>query len=120
MAITKIQKRIRIRNRIRERIGGTAERPRMSVFRSNRHIYVQLIDDEQGHTLCAYSSRKKEVAEKSKSLKKSDQAELVGKFVARKSIEKGIHTVVFDRGGYRYHGRVKKLAEGARKEGLKF
>ena len=120
MALTKKEKRFRIKKRIRKSISGTAEKPRLSVFRSNRHIYGQLVDDEQGQTLCAYSSKNKEVTEQSESLNKSSQAELVGKYLAQRSKEKGIENVVFDRNGYRYHGRVRKLAEGARKEGLKF
>ena len=120
MAFTKNNRRFRIKRRVRNKISGTAERPRMSVFRSNKHIYVQLIDDDQGQTLCSYSTRNKEVANQSKELNKSAQAELVGKYLAQRSIEKGINTVVFDRGGYRYHGRVRKVAEGARNEGLKF
>lgn len=120
MAFTKKDRRFRIKKRIRKKISGTAEKPRMSVFRSNKHIYAQLIDDEQGQTLCSYSTRKKEVTDQTEELDKSGQAELVGKYLAQTSIEKGINTVVFDRNGYRYHGRVRKLAEGARKEGLKF
>ena len=120
MAFTKKDRRYRIKKRIRKKIGGTAEKPRMSVFRSNKHIYAQLIDDDDGKTLCSYSTRKKEVADQQEGLDKSSQAELVGKYLAQKSMEKGIKTVVFDRSGYRYHGRVRKLAEGARKEGLKF
>jgi large subunit ribosomal protein L18 len=119
MALTKKERRFRIKKRVRKKISGTAERPRMTVFRSNRHIYVQLIDDEQGKTLMAYSTRNKEVAEQAENSNKSDQAELVGKFAAQRSLEKGINNVVFDRNGYRYHGRVKRLAEAARKEGLK-
>ncbi len=120
MALTKKESRYRIKQRIRKRISGTKEKPRMSVFRSNKHISVQFIDDVEGKTLFAYSSRNKEVAEKSEDLSKSEQAELVGKFAAQKSKEKGLKNVVFDRNGYRYHGRVKKLADAARKEGLKF
>lgn len=91
----------------------------MSVFRSNKQIYVQLIDDNSGDTLVSASSRNKEVAEK-KNISKSEQAKLVGKLIAEKSIAKGINNVVFDRGGYLYHGRIKELAEGAREGGLKF
>jgi large subunit ribosomal protein L18 len=120
MAFTKKDRRYRIKRRVRKKISGTAEKPRMSVFRSNKHIYAQLIDDEEGQTLCSYSTRKKEVADQSEGLNKSSQAELVGKYLAQQSMEKGINTVVLDRSGYRYHGRIKKLAEGARKEGLKF
>ena len=91
----------------------------MSVFKSNKQIYVQLIDDVAGVTLAAASSRNKEIAEKT-GLKKTEQAKLVGKLIAEISISKGISTVVFDRGGYIYHGRIKQLAEGAREGGLKF
>ena len=120
MALTKTEKRFRIKKRIRKKISGTEEKPRMSVFRSNKHIYVQMIDDEKGATLFAFSSKNKEVAEKSSEMKKSEQAEAVGQMAAQKAHEKGIKEVVFDRNGYRYHGRVRKLAEAARKEGLKF
>ena len=120
MALTKKGKRFKIKKRVRKKISGTAEKPRMSVFRSNKHIYVQFIDDEQGATIMGFSSKNKEVAEKSEELNKSQQAEEVGKLAAQKLIEKGNKTVVFDRNGYRYHGRVKKLADAARKEGLKF
>ena len=120
MALGNKEKRYKIKKRVRKKIRGTGEKPRMSVFRSNSHIYVQFIDDEQGKTLLSFSSRNKEVAEKSEEANKSAQAELVGQHAAKKSLEKGINQVVFDRNGYRYHGRVRKLAEGARKEGLKF
>ena len=119
MALTKKDRRYRIKKRVRKKISGTEEKPRMSVFRSNSHIYVQLIDDEAGKTLVSHSSRNKDVAEQSSEINKSQQAELVGQQAAKKSLEKGIKQVVFDRNGYRYHGRVRKLAEGARKEGLK-
>ena len=119
MALTKKEHRFRIKKRVRKKISGTAERPRMSVFRSNRHIYVQMIDDEQGKTLMAFSTRNKEVAEQSEGINKSDQATLVGKFAAQRALENNISHVVLDRNGYRYHGRVRKLAEAARKEGLK-
>jgi large subunit ribosomal protein L18 len=119
MALSKQESRLRKRLRIRQSISGTNERPRMSVFKSNKQIYVQLIDDIAGVTLAAASSRNKEIAEKT-GLKKTEQAKLVGKLIAEISISKGINTVVFDRGGYLYHGRVKQLAEGAREGGLKF
>jgi large subunit ribosomal protein L18 len=119
MALSKQESRLRKRLRIRQKISGTNEKPRMSVFKSNKQIYVQLIDDIAGVTLAAASSRNKEIAEK-KGLKKTDQAKLVGKLIAEISISKGINNVVFDRGGYLYHGRVKQLAEGAREGGLKF
>jgi large subunit ribosomal protein L18 len=119
MALSKQESRLRKRLRIRQKISGTNERPRMSVFKSNKQIYVQLIDDNEGVTLAAASSRNKEIAEK-KGLKKTEQAKLVGKLIAEISKSKGINSVVFDRGGYLYHGRVKQLAEGAREGGLKF
>ena len=119
MALSKQESRLRKRLRIRQKISGTNERPRMSVFKSNKQIYVQLIDDIAGVTLASASSRNKEIAEKT-GLKKTDQAKLVGKLIAEISISKGISNVVFDRGGYLYHGRVKQLAEGAREGGLKF
>jgi len=119
MALSKRDRRIRIRKRIRKRINGTAEVPRMSVFRSNKHIYVQLIDDISAKTIVAVSSADKDLVENNKA-KKSEIAVIVGKKIAEKAKSKKISTIVFDRGGYKYHGRVKALAEAARKEGLKF
>jgi large subunit ribosomal protein L18 len=118
MALTKHKRRLRIKMRIRKTISGTNEKPRMSVFRSNKGIYVQLIDDLEGKTLLAVSSRVKELTEKK--VNKIEQAKLVGKLIAEKALEKGITTVVFDRNGYLYHGRVKSLADAAREGGLKF
>lgn len=111
---SKIQRRNKIKTRIRGRISGTAERPRMTVFRSNKQIYVQLVDDLAGKTLCAASSRG--IAEGDKSA----IAAKVGEEIARKAQVAGITTVVFDRNGYLFHGRVKSLADAARKGGLKF
>ena len=105
----------RRRNRIRRKVFGTAERPRLSVYRSNVHIYAQLIDDLEGHTLAAADSREVEGAEN-----RTDAARKVGELIARKAVEAGIETAVFDRGGNMYHGRVAALAEGARTGGLKF
>jgi large subunit ribosomal protein L18 len=119
MTLSKQERRLRIRKRIRKNISGTKDMPRMSVFRSNKQIYVQLVDDDQGMTLVSASSRDKGIAGK-KDITKSEQAKLVGKLIAEKSLSKGIKNVVFDRGGYLYHGRVKQLAEGAREGGLKF
>ena len=119
MALTKLEKRTRIRKRIRNKLSGTAETPRVAVFRSNKGIYVQVIDDLNRATLLSASSREKEVAS-SKGIKKTEQAKLVGKLLASKCREKGIETVVFDRSGYKYHGRVKSLADAAREGGLKF
>lgn len=119
MTISKIERRGKIKKRIRKSITGTKERPRMSVFRSNKQIYVQLVDDEAGVTLVSASSRNKEVAQKT-GIRKTEQAKLVGKLIAEKSLAQGISQVIFDRGGYLYHGRVKQLAEAARAGGLKF
>ena len=119
MSLTKTERRNRIRKRIRKKISGTNEMPRMSVFRSNKGIYVQLVDDLAGKTLASASSRVKEIAE-NKDVSKIEQAKLVGKLIAEKAQQAGISQVVFDRGGYLYHGRVKALAEAAREGGLKF
>ncbi len=119
MALTKLERRSRIRLRIRKRINGTAEKPRVAVFRSNKQIYVQLVDDLNGVTLLSASSKEKEIATKT-GLKKTEQAKLVGKSLADKCRGKGIENVVFDRSGYKYHGRVKSLADAAREGGLKF
>ena len=102
--------------RVRRKISGTAECPRLNVFRSNKHIYAQLIDDVAGVTLASASS-KKDVAE---SVTKSESASVVGKMIAERAVEKGLKNVVFDRGGYLYHGRVQALAEAARENGLEF
>ena len=119
MALTKLERRKRIRNRIRKRISGTATHPRLSVFRSNKQIYAQIIDDQEGRTLVSASSLEKSIAGK-KEITKIEQAKLVGKLIAEKAIKAGISNVIFDRGGYLYHGRVKSLAEAAREGGLKF
>lgn len=115
---TKLERRQKIRYNIRKKVAGTTQKPRLSVFRSNADIYVQLIDDSQGVTLAAASSREKDIAaQKGTKLEKS---KLVGASIARKAQELGITTVVFDRGGNLYHGRVKNVAEGAREGGLQF
>ncbi len=119
MALTKRERRLKIKQRIRKRIHGTNERPRMTVFRSNKQIYVQLVNDMTGETVVSASSKNKEVADK-KNINKSEQAKLVGKLVAERSLAKGINDVVFDRNGYLYHGRIRVLAESAREGGLKF
>jgi large subunit ribosomal protein L18 len=106
--------------RVRAKIFGTSSRPRLSVFRSVAEIYAQLIDDVEGHTLVAASSIDQELRSKMQGLKKSEQAHLVGKTIAERAKSKGIETVVFDRGGFRYMGRVKQLADGAREGGLSF
>jgi len=117
MGLSKTDRRLRIRRRIRKISSGTETRPRLSVFRSNKEIYVQLIDDVNGKTLAAASSRDKDVDAKGT---KSEIASAVGKAIAEKAKKAGIDTVSFDRGGNLYHGRVKSLAEGAREGGLKF
>lgn len=119
MALSKTEKREKIKLRIRKRIKGTAGKPRISVFRSNKQIYAQAVDDVNGVTMASASSREKEIATVT-GKKKSDVAVMVGKRLAEACKEKGIETVVFDRGGYQYHGRVKSLADGAREGGLKF
>ncbi len=111
-------RRLRIKKRISKTIRGTAERPRLTVFRSNKEIYVQIVDDISNKTLLSVSSKAKDIA--SQSGTKSEKAKTVGKAIAEKAKESGIETVVFDRNGYLYHGRVKTLAEAAREGGLKF
>lgn len=113
MVAKKIARRQRIRHAIRKKISGTAQRPRMSIFRSNKSIYVQLIDDLNGHTMASTSS-------KGITGNNTEQAKVVGKKIADIAKGAGIESVVFDRGGYLYHGRVKALADGARESGLKF
>lgn len=120
MAISKIQRRKRIHYRIRKHVNGTAERPRLVVFRSNKQIYVQVIDDQKGVTLVAAASNDKALAVECKGKPGIEVAALVGKAIAKRAIEKGISEVAFDRGGYLYHGRVKSLADAAREGGLKF
>jgi large subunit ribosomal protein L18 len=112
--------RQRIHARVRRRIVGTAERPRLCVFRSLCHIYVQLIDDKLGYTLLSASTLEPEMRSKLDGKRKVAAATLVGELVANRALEHGINSVVFDRGGYKYHGRVKALAEAAREGGLKF
>jgi len=119
MALAKQERRNKIQRRIRKRVSGTNEKPRMAIFRSNKNIFVQVIDDVNGVTVAAASSLIKEIAEK-KEITKVEQAALVGKVVAEKVVAAGIKEVVFDRGGYLYHGRIKSLAEAARENGLKF
>lgn len=118
MALNKIEKRSKIRARIRSKIKGTAERPRLSVFKSNKGIYAQVINDVEGVTIASASTSDKALAELTGT--KSDKAKAVGTKVAELAKAKGIETVSFDRGGYLYHGRIKQLAEGAREAGLKF
>ena len=118
MALVKQDRRLKIKRRIRKKVFGTQDKPRMSVFRSNKNIFVQLIDDLNKKTLVAASSLDKEINEK-KDITKIEQAELVGKLIAEKAVKAGIQNVVFDRNGYLYHGRVKKIADAARANGLK-
>lgn len=115
---TKLSRRKRIRFAIRRKVSGTAQKPRLSVFRSNTDIYAQLIDDENGVTLAAATSREKDI--KAQQVNKTEKSRLVGSSLARKATELGLTTCVFDRGGYLYHGRVKAIADGAREGGLKF
>jgi large subunit ribosomal protein L18 len=119
MALTKLERRTRIKMRIRKKISGTEEAPRLAVYRSNKQIYVQVVDDLKGITLLSACSKEKEIAAQT-GIKKTEQAKLVGKLLAAKCKEKGIEKVVFDRSGYKYHGRVKSLADAAREGGLKF
>jgi len=117
MGLSKTERRQRIKNRIRKIVGGTEARPRLSVFRSNKEIYAQIINDVDGKTIASASSRDKDIKAEGT---KSEVATLVGKSIAEKALKAGIETIAFDRGGYLYHGRVKSLAEGAREGGLKF
>jgi large subunit ribosomal protein L18 len=118
MAVTKTERRSKIKQRIRKRVRGTAEAPRLSVYRSNSEIYAQLIDDKGGKTLLAVGSIDKNLQKEKAN--KTEKARLVGKILAEKAVAQGISNVVFDRNGFLYHGRVKSLAEGAREGGLKF
>ena len=118
MALTKTERRQRIKNRIRKVVSGTASQPRLAVFRSNKEIYAQIVDDVTGATISAASSRDKDIS--SAKGTKTEIAALVGKAVGEKAVKAGIEKISFDRGGYLYHGRVKSLAEGAREAGLKF
>lgn len=115
-----ITARQRIHARVRRRIAGIAERPRLCVFRSLSHIYAQLIDDKLGHTIVSASTLDPGIRSKLDGKRKVEAAALVGELVANRALEHGITSVVFDRGGYKYHGRVKALAEAAREGGLKF
>ncbi|MBO9367690.1 MAG: 50S ribosomal protein L18 [Chloroflexi bacterium] len=119
-AKTRAEARKRRHLRVRKRVFGTPERPRLNVYRSLSQIYAQIIDDVAGHTLVSASTIDRELREKVKGLKKTEQARLVGKVLAERALSRGIEQVVFDRGGFRYIGRVQALAEGAREGGLKF
>lgn len=118
MALNKKERRQRIKFKIRKTVSGTTSQPRLCVFRSNAGIYAQLIDDKTGTTLAAAGTNDKSL--KDSKATKSEQAKLVGKMIAEKATTAGISSVVFDRSGYLYHGRIKSLAEGAREAGLKF
>lgn len=118
MALSKQDRRDRLRFRIRKTVSGTDQRPRLAVFRSNKEIYAQLIDDVSGKTITAASSRDKDIDVSEAN--KVEAAKIVGKAIAERAVKAGVGTVSFDRGGYLYHGRVKSLAEGAREGGLKF
>ena len=120
MALNKIERRRRIHFRIRKHVNGTAERPRMVVFRSNKQIYVQVVDDLQGKTRVAAASNDKELAAQCKGKSGIETAAVVGKAIAERALAKGITTIAFDRGGYLFHGRVKSLADAAREGGLIF
>ena len=120
MALNRIERRRRIHYRIRKKVSGTAEKPRMVVFRSNKQIYVQVIDDEQGKTLVAAASNDKALAAECKGKAGIEAAAIVGKAIAERALAAGITTISFDRGGYLFHGRVKSLADAAREGGLIF
>jgi len=119
-AKAKRQARLRRHARVRKRVSGTPERPRLNVFRSLKHIQAQIIDDSRDHTLVAVSTQDAEVRAKLNDKNKAEQAKVVGEVLAKRALDAGINTVVFDRGGYMYHGRVKALADAARKGGLQF
>ncbi len=112
--------RLRRHRRVRKRVFGTPERPRLNVYRSLTHIYAQIIDDTVGHTLASASTIDREIRERVAGLPKTEQARIVGRVLAERALAKGVTKVAFDRGGYKYHGRVKALAEGAREGGLDF
>jgi large subunit ribosomal protein L18 len=114
--MTKQQQRLRRRRRVRARVHGSAERPRLSVYRSNRGVFAQLIDDESGRTVAAVNWTESDL----RKLPRMEQAKRAGEMLAKRAVDAGVKACVFDRGGYRYHGRVRALAEGAREGGLKF
>jgi len=118
--VNRNEKRLIRHKRIRKKVFGTSDRPRLCVYKSLKYIYAQIIDDEKGHTLVAASSLEPEIKSRLSSTKSIEAAEYVGKVIAERAKEKGITKVVFDRGGYPYHGRVKALAEAARQAGLEF
>lgn len=116
MALSKLERRTRIKHRIRKIVSGTATKPRLSVFRSNKEIYAQLVDDVNGVTIASVSSRDKDI----KATSKVEAATAVGKAIADKATKAGVESIAFDRNGYLYHGRIKVLADAAREAGLKF
>ncbi len=118
--IDRSEMRRRRHKRVRKKVFGTPERPRLSVFRSNKHIYAQIIDDTKGHTLVSASTLDKELRERLEKTWDKTAAREVGKLIGKRALEKGIKKVVFDRGGFKYHGRIKELADGAREAGLEF
>ena len=120
MSLSRIERRKRIHYRIRKHVSGTAERPRMVVFRSNKQIYVQVINDLEGKTLVAAASNDKDLAPQTKGKNGTEVAAIVGKAIAERALAAGINAVAFDRGGYLFHGRVKSLADAAREAGLAF
>ena len=120
MNVNKKEPRKKRHLRVRKKVTGTAERSRLNVFRSIKHIYAQVIDDSSGKTIVSASSLDKEIKGKVKSGGNIDSAKIVGQLVAKRAVDKGINTVVFDRGGYLFHGRIKALADSARESGLKF
>lgn len=112
--------RLRRHRRVRKRVRGSVERPRLNVFRSNMHIYAQVIDDVAGHTLAAASTVERDVATSVDGQNKIEQAKTIGKLIAERAKQAGVGKVVFDRGGYKYHGRIRALADAARESGLEF
>lgn len=118
--VNKNQNRVKRHKRIRNKISGTATRPRLNVFRSNKYIYAQLINDETGHTLASSSTLNKDIKSQVDSTSSKEAAKIVGLDIGKKALDQGITEVVFDRGGYIYTGQVKELADGAREAGLKF
>ncbi|MBI5328659.1 MAG: 50S ribosomal protein L18 [Deltaproteobacteria bacterium] len=116
----KKESHLKRKRRIRRKIKGASERPRLNVYRSNNHIYAQIIEDVTGKTLVAVSTISKDIKNKIKDIKKTEAAKKIGEFIAKEAISQGIDKVVFDRGGFLYHGRIKAVADGAREAGLKF
>ncbi len=120
MAVKRLQGRSRRKQRVRKKVQGTAERPRLTVYRSLRHIYAQVINDNTGQTLAAASTLSKELRSKVKTTGNTEAAKAVGELLAQEALDRGIKKVVFDRNGFLYHGRIKTLAEAARQKGLEF